>query len=137
MENQKIKNLLGNTLDQPSKLRTKDQVEINNESKEPCSTVSDITFKTTVLRSNLFDYAHAYILVKGKITITGAGHNDAVKRLNERNKGVIFKTCAPLIKCITRINGTEIDNGQDIDVVMAMYNLIRYSHNYSKTSGSL
>ena len=59
------------------------------------------------------------------------------KRLDERNKGVTFKNCAPFTKCINRINNTEIDNAKDIDIVMPMYNLIEYSDNYSKTSGSL
>ena len=77
------------------------------------------------------------ILVKGTITITGAGDDDAAKQLDERNKGVIFKNCAPFTKCISRINNTDIDNAQDIDIVMPMYNLIEYSDNYSKTSGSL
>ena len=137
MEYQKIANLLDNTLDQPSKFRTKNWVEINDESEESYSTGSDIKFKTTMLRSNLCDYADAYILVKGTITITGAGNDDAAKQLDERNKGVIFKNCAPFTKCISRINNTDIDNAQDIDIVMPMYNLIEYSDNYSKTSESL
>ena len=90
-----------------------------------------------MLRSNLCDYADVYILVKGTITIIGAGDDDAAKQLDERNKGVIFKNCAPFAKCISRINNTDIDNAQDIDIVMSMYNLIEYSDNYSKTSGSL
>ena len=85
-----------------------------------------------MLRSSLYDYADAYILLMGTITITGAGDNDAVKRLDERNKGVVFKNCAPFTKCISRINGTQIDNAQDIDIVIAMYNLIEYNDNYSK-----
>ena len=88
-------------------------------------------------RSNLCNYANAYILVKGTITITSVGDNDAVKRLNERNKGVIFKNCAPITKCIIRINNTVIDNAQVIDIVVPIYNLIEYSDNYSKTFGSL
>ena len=59
---------------------------------------------------NLCDYADAYILLKGTITITGAGDDDAAKRLDERNKSVIFKNCASFIKCISRINNAEIDN---------------------------
>ena len=137
MEYQKIINLLDNTPDQPSKFRTKNWVEINGESKESYGTGSDIRFKTTMLRSNLCDYADAYVLVKGTITITGAGNDDAAKQLDERNKGVIFKNCAASTKCTSRINGTEIDDAQDIDIVMPMYNLIEYSDNYSKTSGSL
>ena len=86
-----------------------------------------------MLRSNLCDYADAYILVKKTITITGAGYDDPLKRLDERK----FKNCATFTKCISRINHTDIDNAQDIDVVMPMYNLIEYSDNYSVTSGSL
>ena len=118
-------------MNHPSKFRRKNWVEINDESKESYGNGSDVKFKTAMLGSNLCDYADAYILVKGTITITGAGDDDAA------NKGVIFKNCAPFTTCITRINGTEIDNAQEIDIVMPMYNLIEYSDNYSKTSGSL
>ena len=90
-----------------------------------------------MLKSNLCDYADSYILVKGIITITGAGDDAAARRADERNKGVTFKNCVPFTKCISRINNTEIDNAHDIDIVMPMYNLIEYSDNYSETSGSL
>ena len=133
MEYQKIANLLDSASNQPSKFRTKNWVEINDESRGTY-TSNDIKFKTTMLRSNLCDYADAYILVKGTITITGAGDDAAARRADERNKGVIFKNCAPFTKCISKINDAEIDNAQDIDIVMPMYNLIEYSNNYSKTS---
>ena len=136
MEYQKVANLLNNESDKPSKFRTRNWVEINDDSRGTY-TSNNIKFKTTMLRSNLCDYADADILVKETITITGAGNDDAAKRLDERNKGVIFKNCAPFTKCISRINNTDIDNAQDIDIVMPMYNLIEYSDNYSKTSGSL
>ena len=136
MEYQKIANLLDNASNQPSKFRTQDWVEINDD-KRGTYTSNDIKFKTTMLRSNLCDYADAYILVKGTITITGAGADADAKRVDEREKGVAFKNCAPFIKCISRINNTDIDTAQDIDIVMPMYNLIEYSDNYSKTSGSL
>ena len=87
--------------------------------------------------SNLFDYADAYILVHGTITITGAGADDATRQVDERDKGVIFKNFAPFIKCISRINSTEIDNAKDIDIVIPMYDVTEYSDNFSKTSGSL
>ena len=90
-----------------------------------------------MLRSNLCDYADSYILVKGTITITGAVDNAGERRADERDKGVTFKNCAPFTKSISRINNTDIDNAHDIDIVMPMYNLIEYSDNYSKTSGSL
>ena len=79
----------------------------------------------------------AYILVKGTIIITGAGNDAATRPADQRYKGVTFKNCASFTKCISRINNTEIDNAKDIDIVMSMYNLIEYSDNYSKTSGSL
>ena len=101
--------MLDNTSNQPSTFRTKNWVEINDESRGTC-VVSDIKFKTTMLKSNLCDYADAYILVKGTITITGAGDDAAARRADERNKGVIFKNCAPFTKCISRINNTDIDN---------------------------
>ena len=98
-----------------------------------------------MLRFNLYDYADAYIFVKGTITITGnagpeprkAAQLLADRQEDERDKGVIFKNCALYTKCISRRNSTDIDNAQDIDIVMPMYNLIEYSDNYSKTSGSL
>ena len=121
---------------QPSKFRTRKWAEINDESRRTY-TSNDIKFETTMLRSNLCDYADAYILVKGTITITGTGADAAARQADERNKGVTFKNCAPFTKCISRINNTDIDNAQDIDIVMPMYNLIEYSDNYSKTSGSL
>ena len=89
------------------------------------------------LQSSLCDYSDAYILVKGKITIAGAGNDAAGRQADERDKGVVFKNCAPFINCISEINNTQIDNGKDIDIVMPMYNLIEYSDNYAKTTGSL
>ena len=90
-----------------------------------------------MLKSSLCDYSDAYILVTGKITITGAGDNAAARQADERDKGIAFKNCAPFTNCICEINNTQIDNAKDIDIVMPMYNLIEYSDNYAKTSGSL
>ena len=90
-----------------------------------------------MLKSSLCDYSDAYILLKGKITITGAGADAAARQADERDKGVAFKNCAPFTTCKSDINYVEIDYCQDIDIVMPMYNLIEYSDNYAKTSGSL
>ena len=90
MEYQKIANLLDSASNQPSKFRTKNWVEINNESRRVYTTGSDIKFKTTMLRSSLCGYADAYILVKGTIIITGAGDAAAARQADERHKGVIF-----------------------------------------------
>ena len=123
-----------NASNQPSRFRTRNWVELTDESR---GTSNDIRFKATMLRSNLCYYADACILVKGNITITAAGNDDAEKRLDERNKGVIFKNCSPFTKCISRINNTDIYNAQDINIVIPMYNLVEYCDNCSKTSGSL
>ena len=128
--------MLNDEPNQPSKFRTRNWIEINDESRGAYTT-KDIRFKTTMFRSSLCDYADAYILVKGTITITGEGDDDAAKQLDEINKCVIFRNCAPFTKCIGRINNTYIDTAQDIDIVMPMYNLIEYGDNYAKTSGSL
>ena len=79
MEYQKIINLLDNTPNQPNKFRTKNWVEINNDSRGTYNTNSHIKFKTSMLRSSLCDCSDAYILVSGTITITGAGNDDAVR----------------------------------------------------------
>ena len=96
-----------------------------------------LTAKTTILKSSLCDYSDAYILVKGRVTITGEGDEVAERQADERDKGVGFKNCAPFVNCICEINNTKVDNAKDIDIVMPMYNLIEYSDNYAKTSGSL
>ena len=132
MEYQKIINFLDNTPNQPSKFRTKCWLEINDQSRGVYNTNSDIKFKLTMLKSSLCDYSDAYILVKGRITITGAADDAAARQADERNKGVIFKNCAPFIDCNSEIDDTEMDNAKDIDIVMSMYNLIEYSDNYSK-----
>ena len=90
-----------------------------------------------MLKSSLRDYSDTYILVKGTITITGAGDDAAARQADERDKGVLFKNCVPFTNCTSEINNTQVDNAKDIHIVMPMYNLIEYSDNYAKTSGSL
>ena len=96
------------------------------------NTNSDIRFKIIMLKSSLCDYSDANILVKSRITITGAGDDAAARDVDERNKGVIFKNCAPFTNCKSETNSTQIDNARDVDIVMAIYNFIAYSDNYSK-----
>ena len=69
-------------------------------------------------RSGLCNFRDAYVVVKGDITVEG--NNNA----NKRNKNLVFKNNAPFINCITKINGIKIDNAEDLDVVMSMYNLL-------------
>ena len=132
MEYQKIINLLDNTLNQPTKFRTKNWVKINDEFCGTYHAYSQIKFKTSMLRSSLCDYSDAYILVSGTIRVAalaaGVGNNDVQ---------VVFKSCVPFINCISEINNTQIDDAEDIDVVMPMYNLIEYCDSHSKTSGCL
>ena len=135
MEYKKTMNLLDNTPNQPTKFRTKNCVEINDKSRGTYNTNGQIRFKTSMLRSCLCDYSSAYILVKGTVTVANTAAADA--DTNNTNKKFIFKICVPCTSCITKINNTQIDDAQYIDVVMPLCNLIEYSDNYSKTSGIL
>ena len=137
MEYQKIANLIDDASNQPSRFRTKSWVEINDESRGTYNVNSQIKFKTTMLKSSLCDYSDVYILVKGKITSTGAGDDAAARQADERDKSVAFNNCAPFTNYMREINNTQVDNAKDINIVMPMYNLIEYSDNYAKTSGSL
>ena len=129
MEHQKIINFLDNTSNQLSKIRIKNWIEINDQSRGVYNTNIDVRFKTKMLKSGLCDYSDAYILVEVTIKITGAGADDAARQADKRDQGVMFKNCAPFTYCKTEINNT--------DIVMPMYNLIEYSEYYSKASGSL
>ena len=135
MEYQKIANLIDDASNQLSKFRTKNWVEINDESRGTYNVNTQIKFKTTILKSSLCDYSDAYILVNGNIAVNNTAAADA--DANNTNKKVILKNCAPFTNCMSEIDNTQIDNAKDIDTVMPMYNLIEYSDNYSKTSGSL
>ena len=127
MEYQKMTNLIDReSSSEPSKFKTKNWVEMNNESRGTYNVSSQIKFKTTMLKSSLCDYSDAYILVKGTITVNN--NAAAGPATNNTNKKVILKNCAPFTNCMSEINNTQ---------VMPMYNLIEYSDNYSKTSGSL
>ena len=139
MEYDKINNLLlseDNESEQLSKFITRKYVTVNsllntyNENKS-------IRFKTPMLRSNLCDYSDAYILVKGKIVVTAPGANNANNIRDKRNRSLILKNNAPFVSCITSINGELIEDADDLDIVMPMYNLLEYSKNYRKTIGSL
>ena len=136
MEYQKIANLIDDdTPNQPSKFRTRNLVEINDESRGAYNVNSQIKCKTTMLKSSLYDYSDTYILVKGTISVNNTAAQGAAANNDDRK--VIFKNCPPFTNCISEINNTQIDNAKDIDIVMPMYNLIEYSDNYAKTTGSL
>ena len=88
-----------------------------------------------MLRSDLCEYAGAYILVNGTITVTAAAGANNIR--DKKNKKLILKNNARFVSCITRINGELIEDADDLDIVMPMYNLLEYSKNYRKTTGSL
>ena len=88
-----------------------------------------------MLRSSLCDYSDAYILVKGNKTVNNTAAEGTAA--NNTNKKVKFKNCTPFPKCTCRINNTQTDDAECIDIVIPMYNLIENSDNYSKISGSL
>ena len=108
------------------KFATKKWMEVCDQSERNYNPNKEIRIKTSVLRSDLCDYSNAYIVVKGTITVTNP--NNA-----KGNKAVAFKNNAPFINCISKINGVQINNAEDLDVVIPMYNLLEYITNYKKT----
>ena len=140
MEYDTINNLLlseDNESEKLSKFVTREYVKVislsiaYNENKS-------IRFKTPMLRSNLCDYSDSYILVKGTITVTAPGANNNANNVRDkRNRPLILKNNAPFVSCITRINNELIEDADDLDIIMPMYNLLEYSKNYRKTMGSL
>ena len=134
MEYDKINNLLGSQSKNLSKFVTREYFRVNSLSHTYNENKS-IRFKTPMLRSDLCDYADAYILVSDTITVNGIV-NGAEIELNRRNRPLILKNNAPFVSCITKINNELIEDAEDLDVVMPMYNLLEYSKNYRKTIGS-
>ena len=104
---------------------TEKWIEINDLSSAQYSINKNIRFRTSILRSYLCDYSDTYIVVKGRISVTG---NNAA---NRRNKKLTFKNNAPLRPCISKISNTFINNAEDLDIVMSMYNLLECSNEYS------
>ena len=122
MEYDKINNLLlseDNESEQLSKFTVNSLLNTYNKNKS-------IRFKTPMLRLSLCDYSDAYILVKGTITVTGSHTRD------RQNRPLILKNNAPFVSCTTRINGELIEDADDLDIAMPMYNLLEYSKNYEK-----
>ena len=141
MEYDKINNLLSfedNEMSEKlSKFVTREYVRVNSLSNTYNKNKS-IRFKTPMLRSKLCDYSDAYILVKGTITVTAPGANNGANNIRDKkNRPLILKNNAPLVSCITRINEELIEDADDLDIVMPMYNLLEYSKNYRKTIGLL
>ena len=121
METQKIANLLGDEGNESSKFATRKWDIVGDDYSKT------VKFETKVIKSNLYDYSDAYILVTGTITAAGG----------DVNTKVAFKNCGPFTVCITHINDEHVENARNLDIVMPMYNMIEYSENYSDTSGSV
>ena len=156
MEFQKIVNLLDITSDDKDlpKYVTKKWIEVYNQSEKNSNPNKEIRIKTPMLRSDLCDFSDAYIVVEGNIIVDNktftaddfedpnntAANATATNNANNNSFGekkLIFKNNAPFINCIINTNGIKIDNAEDFDVVVPMYNLLEYSKNYKKTTGSL
>ena len=131
MEFNKINNLLGSEHDEVPRFIAKKWLEVQSQSGNAYNTSKPIRFKTSMLRSDLCDYSDAYVWVKGKITVTNPNDNANF------NKELTLKNNAPFISCISKINGELVENAEDVDIVIPMYNFLEYSKNYEKTSGSL
>ena len=131
METQKIVNLLGDANNESSKFATRKWCVINDQNNtdygEENENGKTVKLETKHIKSNLCDYSDAHILVTGNITATGGGANDRVE----------FKNLAPFTKCIAHINSEHVDNADNLDIIIPMYNLIEYGGNYSDISGNL
>ena len=156
MEFQKIANFLDTISDDKGLPRfvTKKWIEVHDQSEKNYNPNKEIRIKASMLRSDLCDFSDAYIVVKGNIIVdkktftvndfnapsNTAANATATNTGNDNSFGekkLVFKSNAPFINCISKINGVQIDNAEDLDVVMPMYNLLEYSKNYRKTTGSL
>ena len=125
MEFQKIVNFLDTTFDNKVLPRfvTKKWIEVYDQSGGNYNVNKEIRIKTSMLRSDLCDFSDAYIVVKGTITVVGPSNA-------KRNKATTLKNNAPFINCISKINGVKIDNAEDLDVEMPMYDLLEYNKNH-------
>ena len=131
MEFNKINNLLGPAHDKVPKFITKKWIEVQSQSVNTYNTSKSIRFKTSMLRSDLWDYSDAYVWVKGTITVANPNDHPSF------NKELTLKNNAPFISCISKINGELVENAEGLDIVIPVYNLLEYSKSYGKTSGSL
>ena len=123
-------NVLGTTPDEMPRLITKKWVEVHDESgdaNDRYKPSKQIRFKTSMLRSDLYDFSDAYIVVRGTIAATNPDNNAYGKKLPLKNN-------APFVSYISKVNNTLVDNAEDLDVVMPAYNLLKYSENYSKAT---
>ena len=84
-------------------------------------------FETKVIKSSLCDYSDEYVLVTGDIAAVGS----------DENTSTAFKNCAPFRICVARINDEHVETAENLDIIIPMYNMLKYSDNYADSSGSL
>ena len=119
-------------LDKVPRFIIKKWIEVHDQSGKTYNTNKQMRFKTSMLRSDLCDFSEAYIVVIGTVTVS-ADERDR----DEMKRQVILKNNVPFFSCISKINSVLVENAEDLDSVMPMYNFLKYSKSYSKTSASL
>ena len=128
----KITNLLGKLdKDEIPKFTTRKWIEIFDQSNGTYNKNKDMRFKTNQLRNDLCDFSDAYIVVIGTITATNPGNDD-----NVYNRKVSLKNSVSFFNCTLKINSQLTEDAQDLDIIISMYNLLYYSKNFRKTTGS-
>ena len=131
METQKIVNLLDGSGNESSKFATKKWYIINDQNNGQCGkgneNDSTIKFEAKVIKPSLCDYSDVYVLVTGNITAAGGNANTKV----------VFKNCAPFTKCVTHINDEHVETVENLDTVMPLCNLLKYSDSYTNSLASL
>ena len=130
MEYQKITNLQDTKPDNVPRIITKKWIEVLDESgsaEDRYKPSKQIRFKTSMIRSGLCDFSDAYIVVKGDITLTKDANRDFI---DIRNRLLAFKNNGLFTNCTSKINNALIDNAEDLDVVILMYNLLEYIKKY-------
>ena len=134
MEYQKITNFLGTALDEVPRFIAKKWVKVHDQSgsaDDRYKPSKQIRFKTPTLRSDICDFSDTRIVVKGDITLTKTNTRGFV---DTRNRLLAFKNNAPFTNCISKINIALIDNAEDLDIVIPMYNLLECSKHYIKNN---
>ena len=127
MESQKIKNLLDHKDETYSKYQTKTWYFINDRNNGQYDGNKPIKIDTEIVKPFLCDYVDAYILVTGDITVVGG----------DANTKAVFKNCHPFSKSEIHLTDEHVEDSDNLDIIMNMYNLIEYPDNYSDSTASL
>ena len=131
IENQKITSLLSTAFANVPRFITKKWIEVYDhldDAEDRYNPSKQIRFKTSMLRSDLWDFSDAYIVVKGTITVTNPDNSAYEEKLDS-------KINVPFVSCISKISNTLINIAEDLDIAISIYNLLEYSKNYSKITG--